>query len=454
MTAIGSTAERSRVGVPAAAGRHLPAAWPFYGLIVGFPLWWALGFGAFVWQLFALPMLAQLIRRRGVRLPRGFGIWCIFVLWVLGSGLSLSTEQHVVLAYLYRLSLYLSATVLLVYLFNLTKRELPTRAAVYTMAFFWAVVVLGGYAGLLLPNRSFTSVLELVLPKGLTANAFVHSMVHPGFSDTSTLLGFAVPRPKAPFNYTNEWGANLALLTPFFLVALGWLRRRGQRILGAAALLLAAVPVVESLNRGLWLSLGVAGSYLAVRLALRGDTRALTVGAVALAIGLVILVFSPLGTVVNDRLFVTKANTADRAALYQSATQSALSSPLLGHGAPQPNTSNIAGPSVGTHGELWTLAVSQGIPGTLLFVAFLADQVRRSRRCSTRALWLHAAILIGLVQLPFYNSLPAQLHIVMVAVVLCQRDVFERSRGRPATGPAGTGAAVRPLALTGTGAGG
>lgn len=422
-----------RPAVPASRGGrpHLPAAWPFYGLVLGFPLWWALGFGAFVWQLFALPMLVHLVRRRRVRLPAGFGVWAVFLLWVLGSGLSLTNEHHVVLAYLYRLSLYLSATVLLLFLFNLPAGRLSTRAAVTTMAFFWLIVVLGGYAGLLLPNVSFTSLTEVLLPKSLAANTFVHSMVHPGFSDTSTLLGFAVPRPKAPFNYTNEWGANLALLTPFYLVALGWLRRRWQQALGAAVLVLAAVPIVESLNRGLWLSLGVAGGYLAVRWALRGNVRALVIGGVAVAIGLVILVFSPLGTVVNDRLFVTKANTQDRAALYQSATESALSSPLLGHGAPQPNTSNTTGPSVGTHGELWTLAVSQGVPGALLFIGFLGYQVGRSRRCSTRMLWLHAVVLIGLIQLPFYNSLPAQLHIVMVAVVLCQRDLAARGRGQP-----------------------
>lgn len=430
-------------------------AWPFYSLILGFPLWWALGAGAVIWQLFAIPMIVQLARMGQIRTPKGFGLWGVFLLWVFGSGLSLTSEHHVLLAYLYRMSLYVSATVLLLYLFNLTRSELPTKAIVFSMAFFFFVVVLGGFAGLLLPNYSFTSLAETLLPKSLDANNFIHSMVHPGFSDTSTLLGFSVPRPKAPFNYTNEWGANLALLTPFFLVALGLLRQRWQRLLGAAILLLSAIPIVESLNRGLWLSLGVAAVYIAIRWALRGNTQALLLGAVAVAVGLGVLLFTPLGTVVNDRLFVTKSNTQDRAALYQAATQSALSSPLLGHGAPQPNASNTTGPSIGTHGELWTLAVSQGIPGTLLFVGFLTDQVVRSRRSSTRMLWPHTVILIGLIQLPFYNSLPAQLQIVMVAVVLCQRDAAERRQAAGRLGMATATAEATPArALSGAWPGG
>ena len=60
--------------------RRLPPGWPLTMLLVGYPVFWALGLVAFVLQIVAVPMAIELLRRRPVRVPRGFGIWILFLI--------------------------------------------------------------------------------------------------------------------------------------------------------------------------------------------------------------------------------------------------------------------------------------------------------------------------------------------------------------------------------------
>ena len=60
----------------------------------------------------------------------------------------------------------------------------------------------------------------------------------------------------------------------------------------AAVFVLGIVPVVSSLDRGLWLSLGTGMMYAAVRLAIAGNSRALRIN--LLLIFTVIAVVLPL----------------------------------------------------------------------------------------------------------------------------------------------------------------
>ena len=86
----------------------------------------------------------------------------------------------------------------------------------------------------------------------------------PPLPRSQTFLGYEQGRPSAPFSFTNEWGLHLALTLPFFVV--GWFYRASlrRRLFGSGVLaLLPVVPVVASLNRGLWLALIVCGVALA-----------------------------------------------------------------------------------------------------------------------------------------------------------------------------------------------
>ena len=223
-------------------------------------------------------MAWQLRRMSPLKVPRGFALWLCFLLAVLISGLMLGktapgTLPHgaasQLIAYSLRLLNYVAAAVLLLYVGNMRSRGLTDRRVVGCLATLFVVAVAGGLLGLVAPGFNFTSPIELLLPHSLAANGYVQVLVHPAAAQNQDVLGFTAPRPKAPFEYTNTWGNVLGLLVVWFVVwaALSGTRRR---LIAAGVLAVALVPIVNSLNRGLWVGLGFALLLVAVRLAMSG----------------------------------------------------------------------------------------------------------------------------------------------------------------------------------------
>ena len=68
----------------------LPRGWQAYAIVTLIPLWWLIGVSFVMWGLIALPLLGALAVRGRVRAPRRFGIWLLFILWVIASGVELS----------------------------------------------------------------------------------------------------------------------------------------------------------------------------------------------------------------------------------------------------------------------------------------------------------------------------------------------------------------------------
>jgi polysaccharide biosynthesis protein PslJ len=421
--------------------RLLPHAWPFYALFIGFPLWWILGLGGLIWPILAIPMAIWLFRRPTVLAPKGFTIWVAFLLWMLGSGTQIDNPTRYI-AFGYRVSLYASATIILLYLFNMPRDLLPTRSVVVTMAFFWMVVVVGGFMGVLMPTFEFTSPMELVMPGALMADEFVHDLVHPASSQIQDVLGYEQPRPKAPFVYATNWGSSFGLLAPF--VVLGWMYAKSQtwKLVTAALFLAAIVPVVVSLDRGLWLSLGVGLVYAAIRLAIGGNKRMLRAVMILIPSMLLLIYVTPLRGVVEER-FANPHSNERRLSLYQEAIQNVTESPLLGFGGPRPSEENSDAPSVGTQGQFWLVLFSHGIPGAVFFVWWFLYQFWAMRHVSRPVpFWCHVLILIALIQLPFYGWLPAPLVVIIVAIALAARETLgDRAAPRglvPKTTPRGS----------------
>jgi hypothetical protein len=411
--------------------RLLPPAWVLYALLVAFPLWWVLGLGAFVWPVLALPMLGSLVLRREVRAPKGFGIWFAFLLWMLGSALMLDDPTRG-LVFLYRASLYLSATVLLLYVYNSTEAQLPTEKILLVLGVFWAYVVAGGFLGVLWSDVSFSTPVEAIVPGRFLANDWFFQLVHPRFAQIHDFLGYPVGRPTAPFVYTNEWGSNFALLTPLVIASWSFIRRPAWRVTTMVLLAASAIPIVMSLNRGLWLSLGLGLLYASWRFALLG--RGAAFGGVLLLFAVLglIIAFTPLRELVADRLVTGHSNRA-RITLASEAGEGVLDSPLLGYGSPRPSAENPNLPSVGTQGQLWLVLFSHGIPGALFFVGWFVYVAWASRRGGSWAtFWCHITVVIVLLQLPYYGMLPSQIHVVILASALALRERRERAAGRVA----------------------
>ncbi len=394
------------------------------GLFGLLPLWWALGVGAFIWLIMAVPMALWLTRRPQVRLPRGIGLWALFVCWVLVSSTQLPGDFGATVAFTFRTAVYTAGGIMLVYTYNVPRDELPTERLVATLAGLWTSLVLFGVLALFVPDLSFHSLTELLLPRSLRSTPFVHQLVHPRLAQVQTFLGYPLPRPNAPFTYTNEWGSYAALLTPVYLF---WLQSQGpgrSRTLGRLMVVVGMVPILLSANRGLWLSLTVGLLYGAARLALRGRVQVLMNLLMVIAVVGILIAVTPVGSVVGARLEDGHSDTG-RLKLYQASTEGILTSPLIGYGGPRPLAgANDGSPPVGTHGQAWLVAFSHGLPGLGLFLGFLLLLLWHTRGGSPTSFrfWAHVTIFIGIVQTPFYSLLPAQIPLLMVLGGLCLRD--------------------------------
>ncbi|WP_225878369.1 hypothetical protein [Spongiactinospora rosea] len=383
---------------PKTHGKRLrlhPAAWPIAALLIGYPLWWALGFGGLSVIVVAGPMAVVLWRRRPIKVPPGFGLWLLLLAGQALGALMLAENppgtygdltQGRVLGHLMRLALCAALLIVVLYLGNLTQRELPQLTLVRMLGALFVVTVAGGVLGLLAPGFQFTSPVELALPDWVGGNSFVSNLIHPTAAQTQKVLGHAAPRPEAPFEWANAWGSNLSVLAVWFVV--GWWVYGGarHRLAVAGVLAVAAVPVVYSLNRGLWIGIALAALYLAMRL----SARARIAVCVATAAGALLFLQSPLQAVVVQRLDNPHSNDV-RAFTVSATIAAAAHSPIIGYG----NTRNALGnhrsittgktqwcdecghPPLGSDGHLWHLALAQGFVGAALYIAFFGGAVLR-----------------------------------------------------------------------------
>ena len=405
----------------AAKDVRLPYGWPVYALFLGFPLWWFLGLGAFVWPVFAVPMLFSLVARPKVKVPPGFGLFILFVIWMCASALMINGPDRMI-GFVYRSSLYMAAGIICLYIYNAPKSLMPTGKIVKTMLGFWCVVVAGGLFGVLNPTFEVTTLAEKLVPGRLLANEFVYTLVHPTTAQIQNFLGYDVPRPRAPFVYTNDWGGVFSLLVPFVIAGWAMVRRLSHRNLLKALAFVSIVPVIFSLNRILWVCIVLAVIYGSLRFAMRGRPGAVQ-GILGLGIVFLCLFsFGPARQLIEDRAATNHSANA-RSTLYNEALDQVADSPWLGYGAPRPSETRVNGPSVGTQGQFWLVLYSHGWPGAILFVSFLGYSMWRHRRArSAVGLWCHVVCLVAIVQLPFYGQIPTQLFIIMIAIALAARE--------------------------------
>lgn len=437
-------------------------AWPVTALLAAYPVWWALGLGVLIFAVLAVPMIVLLARRhaagRALHLPPGFAWWALFLLVVVVSISALGADPagtvpergtDRLVAVVFRLVMYLALTVLLIYAGNLTERELPRARLVRLLGWLFLITVAGGLLGMVAGRFEFTSPVEWLLPAQIRSRGFVQSLVHPYAAQIMDIVGGAAPRPAAPWGYTNTWGNNFCLLVGWFLVAVWGTATRARRRVRWSALACLAVsvlPVIYSLNRGLWIGLGVSVAYVAVRYALLG--KMWVVGLVAATAGVlsVALVASPLGDVVSARLDNGKSNGV-RSFLVERALDGVPGSPVIGYGSTR-NTlggrnSITVGESagcercgnftVGGNGQLWQLLYAHGILGTVAYLGFFGFGLWRFRRDrSPLGIAAGAAIVTSFSAMFWYNALVTPLAFMFLAYALLWRNHENRMDVTPA----------------------
>ncbi|GAA3742325.1 ligase [Salinactinospora qingdaonensis] len=442
---------------PSSGGVRLGTGWPFVALFAGYPLWWALGLGRFAFWVFAVPMAVELVRRHrmyGLRVPPGFVLWVLFLVWaVVGLALIGLTPPGALpgsagaLGALARVGTYLALTVLLLYVGNLSRRELSDLRVARALGWLGLATVAGGLLGTFAPHVEFTAPLELALPASLAADPYVRDLIHPAAAQFMNVLGYEAPRPKAPWEYTNTWGNNLSLLLVWLVI--GWICRGSgwRRWAAGAALGLALVPIVYSLNRGLWVGLALSLLFVLVQLLRRGRTAEVALCVLASGAVAAVLLVSPLMGVMSERV-ANPHSDAGRAADSMAAVAAANASPIAGWGSTRevlgssqsiavgksPECPQCGNSVIGNNGQLWLLLVANGWGGTALFLSFFGFTVWRHRHdVSLVGSGALLTILLLFWYMFWYVALTAPLAISLTGVALLWR--------RGARG--GTAAAVR-----------
>jgi hypothetical protein len=407
---------------PAARPAVLPAGWPVYLLFGVFPLWWVLGLAGLIWIVAAVPMLVWLVSRRHLWAPRGFGLWIGFLVWMLASAIQLEGTTRWI-AFSYRAAIYLSMTVLFLYIYNMPREWMPSRRVAIALGLLWVAVIAFGFLAIAIPRGGVTTPMSKVIPGQLMANPFVNDLFNPKLAQVQDFVGYPVPRPAAPFTYTNEWGGTVGLLTPLAIACLALVRSYLTRNLLRLALVASLVPVVISMDRGLWIALGFGLVYVAVRAALRGKARSLLAILGFLAVVVALVAFTPMRQYYEDRLANPHSNNR-RESVTELAIQGWRDSPLFGYGGPKESADAPNLPQLGTHGQVYLVLFSHGLPGLVFFMGWWLWTLWVSARGALGLpLWAHAALLIGVIEFFYYDMLPAQLCVMMAVAAVAWREV-------------------------------
>lgn len=431
--------------VPVVTPRLLKPGWPLAVLYLGFPLWWALGLAQLIFFVMATAMAVILRRQRTpLRVPRGFSLWLLFLIWMLVGVFLVRAEAPGtvpggglgrVAGFSVRAGWYLAVTIVMLYVVN-TARSVSTQRITRLLGWMFVVTAAFGVLAVLVPTLEFESPVELLLPEKLTQTNFIRALVHPSLSSSSDFLGYVQPRPTAPFPYSNAWGNNVALYLPFFILA--WFGRDAgwRRKLAPFVLIGAIFPITFSLNRGLWISLALAAIYAAVRLAVNGRGRALQLLVAATVVGGIVFVSSPLYDTILLRVETPHSNDRRAGTAETVIDVTAAGSPLMGYGTTrtmQGSFASVAGgetadcrqcaaPPLGTQGFMWRLVLTTGFVGTALCLAFFAVQfLRRARGPSSLDVVCCTVLLEAVLCFFVYDSLGSALFTAMIAVGLLAR---------------------------------
>ncbi|MCU1474287.1 O-antigen ligase domain-containing protein [Amnibacterium sp.] len=430
MTGTAAVLERRTVVARPAApdGRGVLPAWPLIAMVAGYPVEWALGATAFASLGIAVVMAVFLLVRGRLRPATGLLPWGALILWVLACAVGLHTLPQAI-GYAQRLGDLVAAGVAGLYYMNARERITP-RTAIAALVVLWVVVVLLGFGAIAMPNLRLQTPVSFLVPDGLKTNSLVSQLIYPPMAEVQQPWGAAVPfnRPAAPFPYANSWGAAYAILTPVVVAYLALRPARPVRWALGALLVASLYPAIQTSNRGMLLGLGVAITYVVLRLALRGRLLATAGAAAAVAVAGGYLLASGALQGILARQQVSDS-TGTRADLYTSTFSATLQSPFLGWASPQTDVS--IGYPLGSQGHAWTLMYSYGFVGLGLFLVFLIGAVVSTGRApGTPALWLHSSLvmLIPLVWLYGLGTAQTIAMVVLAAILLRARSGTETIR--------------------------
>ena len=237
------------------------------------------------------------------------------------------------------------------------------------------------------------------------------------------------PRPSAPYLFTNNWGNAYSLLLPLVLIYL--FETRGEKRFWwiMATLPISLVPAIATMNRGMFIGIGITIVYFAFRYLLMGRVLIAMCCIAAIALAGIVFVATPLSDQLEER--AEGGTNESRATVYEETLRDVEQSPLLGMGSPRQNP-NPKLPPVGSHGQFWIVMHSHGVPAMVFFMGwFVMAFLGGVRRRDFVGIAGGGAILLSLVQFTLYGFVPVGMTLLMVSCGLVLRGPEGDGNGEP-----------------------
>jgi O-antigen ligase len=195
------------------------------------------------------------------------------------------------------------------------------------------------------------------------------------------------------------------------------------------------VPVIYSLNRGVWIGLVLCVLFLAAKFTARGRLGLLAAVMALVAAGAMIFAFTPLNGIVTQRLQHGQSNSI-RSSLDRQAFGAALKSPIVGWGTTRnalgsptsiaigktPTCPTCGNAPIGSTGEIWELLIANGFVGAAFFVFFfllVAFHYRRDQ--SPEGIAARLVLYLAPFYSFFYAELPTALSLTFMSLALLWR---------------------------------
>lgn len=413
---------------PAVAHRQrlsgLSPHWPLWIAVPGLVVFWALGMGLVARIVVIVPISLQLLMQRRLRVPPRFGWFLLFVAFALLSTLQLPPQAMVNYLFL-RGGEYVAGVLFVLHVYNVRPPGEGVEWLRRLLLWLWLSLVVLGLMAFAFPFGELPSLSQRLLPAALANDPFIQQVTTPALAQVQLFLGFELPRPSAPFPYTNGWGSAFSLLLPFVIATAASGPRR-DKLLARVGLALSVVPAVMSVNRAMWGSVVLVLLYLVVSARDPALRRSLRRATAASSLVLVVALSSPLGEVASSRLDNPHSNSA-RTDLAIAVGEQIVESPWIGKGRPVEYQGPGIRPPIGTQGHLWWMLVGHGLPATLFFLVYFT-LVLPTLRGPRMGLYARATVLAMFLQLPFYDMLSGELHLVLLAVAGAQLEVARATR--------------------------
>ena len=428
----------------------LPPGWPLAAVLCLYGVWWVIGFPNQCFIVFSIPMAVHLYRSRPIRFPPGFAIWALLLVWTV-AGLALlgvnpvgtvpGVLSHRLFSSLLGVLQYAAATITMLYVGNLPP-GVSQRRVLSWLGVFCMTVIAGGLLGMADPHLKLTSPFVHLLPSHLRGTAFVRQQFEQTAAQLQKVPGLPSGRPAAPFPFTNTWGNCLSVLLIWYVVAA---KSGTHRLRAAIVLVIALVPIMYSLNRGMWIAMVAVLAYVGLRAVAHGHSRLL--GAMfAGAVALIALVFlTPLHSTFTNRLHNGTSNDI-RQYTSVKAFDYAERSPLVGYGGNRtlqggeesitigrsPDCPRCGNPILGENGEIWSVMVSNGFIGAGLYLGFFIYGIVYFWRDRTPIGIGGVAVLLLAVGYSFiYNSAGTALCLYLISYAMLWTNQRRRDNRPP-----------------------